>query len=166
MKTVENMINHFSMIPHPEGGWFRRSYQSHDQIDSPNGARPLMTSIFYLLEKEGISRLHLLDADETWYFHGGSPLQLHLFHETRYEACKLGNPIQDKDAHPQYTIPAGTIFGAISTPCLNEAFSFVSCSVSPGFIQTAFSWPNIPDLKRKFKNYSHLIEKLSISVKS
>ncbi len=166
MKSAEAMIEALSLSPHPEGGWFRRSYESSRQIDSACGIRPLGTSILYLLQKGEVSSLHQLDADETWYFHEGAPLDLHLFGDHEYQSLLLGNSTHGLNIHPQVTIPAGTIFGALPIASSDESFSLVSCSVCPGFIDAGFSWAQIPALTQKFKKYSDIIEKLSPPVES
>ena len=164
--SAEEIIDRFSLEPHPEGGWFRRFYESNEVIESPNGFRPAGTSILYLLKKEEVSRLHSLDADETWYFNLGAPLRVHLFSGDDYHSILLGNISDHSDSLAQYTIPAETIFGI--TPCEHskESFSLVSCSVCPGFIDAGFSWPDLSVLQARFKKYSDLIEKLAPPVES
>ena len=166
MITPEQIIERFSLKAHPEGGWYQRTYQSSLEIESPNGSRPVGTSILYLLERGDISRLHSLDADETWYFHLGSPLKLHMFSEDRYHSILLGDISKNADAHPQYTIPAEMIFGAVPCEASKGEYSLVSCSVSPGFIETGFRWSNASSLKEKFPKYLDLIEKMSHSLES
>jgi predicted cupin superfamily sugar epimerase len=166
MKSAEEIIEALSLSPHPEGGWFRRTYESSRQIESACGIRPLGTSILYLLQKGEVSCLHKLDADETWYFHEGAPLDLHLFEDDKYQSLLLGNSAHGLNIHPQVTIPAGTIFGALPIASSNEPFSLVSCSVCPGFIADGFSWAQIPVLTQKFKKHSDIIVKLSPPVES
>ena len=89
--SAEEIIDRFSLEPHPEGGWFRRTYESKELIESPNGFRPAGTSILYLLKKGEVSQLHRLDADETWYFHQGAPLHIHMFSSDDYHSILLVN---------------------------------------------------------------------------
>lgn len=166
MITPEQIIERFSLNAHPEGGWYQRTYQSSLEIESPNGCRPVGTSILYLLKKGDISYLHKLDADETWYFHQGASLKLHMFSEDYYHSILLGDIAKNAEAHPQYTIPAETIFGAVPCEASNGEYSLVSCSVSPGFIETGFRWSNASGLIEKFPKYLDLIEMLSHSVES
>lgn len=166
MKTADQVIEEFSLTPHPEGGWFRRTYESSISLKTIDGRRPFGTAIYYLLKKEELSHLHYLDADETWYFHYGAPIYLHLFREDDYSKLCLGNPIDHPESKPQITIPKGTIFGAIPDQKSNFLFSFLSCSVCPGFWNQGFAWPDVEKLKSKFKKYTELLEKLSISFDS
>ena len=164
--STQEIIERFHLDPHPEGGWFRRTYESKELIESPNGFRPAGTSILYLLNRGEVSRLHSLDADETWYFHQGAPLLLHMFSKNDYHSVQLGDISSHSGSLAQYTIPAETIFGV--TPCKhsNMPFSLVSCSVCPGYIDAGFSWPDPLVLSESFEKYSDLIEKLAPPVES
>ena len=102
--SPEEIIERFSLEPHPEGGWFRRTYESKEVLGSPHGFRPARTSILYMLKKGEVSRLHRLDADETWYFHQGAAMLLHLFSGDEYHSILLGNNSNHSDSFAQYTI--------------------------------------------------------------
>jgi hypothetical protein len=52
-------------------------------------------------------------------------------------------------------------FGAIPNENSKEAYSLVSCSVCPGFQEEGFFWPDIAELRRKFKAHHELLGKLS-----
>ncbi len=67
----EALIEKLNLEAHIEGGYFTRTYQSTIQ----NGARPLMTSIFYMLTSERpIGHFHKNKSDIMHYFHLGSPM--------------------------------------------------------------------------------------------
>ena len=57
MPTVEGLIEKFKMTPHPEGGYYARTYQSEGNISLEclggefTGNRPFSTAIYFLLEK-------------------------------------------------------------------------------------------------------------------
>ncbi len=157
---AEEIIERLSLKPHPEGGWFRRTYESTKQLESTNGPRPMSTSITYLLSKGEVSRLHYLDADETWYFHDGKTVELHLFENNQYRCILLGS-VLERSNFQQFTIPAGTIFGARTNERTIGGWSLMSCSVCPGFILRGFDWADISILKSRFRNYSRLIDQLS-----
>lgn len=61
---------------HPEGGFFRRIYTSPLPHRSPQGERPLCTSIYYLLtQDQPVGRLHRNRSDILHYFLDGGPLE-------------------------------------------------------------------------------------------
>ena len=45
------------------------------------GKRLLYTSIYFLLTSNDVSHFHRLQSDELWYYHGGSPLSVHMIDE-------------------------------------------------------------------------------------
>jgi predicted cupin superfamily sugar epimerase len=59
------------LAPHPEGGWYRRTWTSGVTIETPHGPRASATAILYLLD--GVSRRHRVRSAELWCRHGGSP---------------------------------------------------------------------------------------------
>ncbi len=152
------VIEELRLQPHKEGGWFRRTYESDQTVELSRGNRPCGTSILYLLKKGEVSRLHYLRSDETWYFHSGNPLELHSFSDGEYESAKLGCRLTIGEV-PQVTLPAGTVFGA--NPTGNEEWSLVSCSVSPGFDDADFFWPDLEQLARDFSAQETVLRKLA-----
>jgi len=107
--------------PHPEGGWFRRTWTAPVTVD---GERPAASAIYYLLMPGERSLAHVVDADELWLWHGPGTLTL-LVGDERH---MLG-PDQ-----PQVLVPAGTRQAAEP----GDADVLVSCLVSPGFVWEGF----------------------------
>ncbi|SEP09251.1 cupin domain-containing protein [Trujillonella endophytica] len=102
--------------PHPEGGWFRRTWASPAALD---GGRPAATAILFLLAPGERSAPHAVDADELWLWHGPGTLTLRVGADT----VLLGPD------RPQALVPAGVEQAA--EPGADEVL--VSCVVSPGF---------------------------------
>ncbi|MBA1331613.1 cupin, partial [Candidatus Endoriftia persephone str. Guaymas] len=75
MKKQE-IIDALGLEPHLEGGYFRRSYQSAGEIQTPNGPRHRLTSIYYLLTDDApVGHLHRNRSNILHYFHAGAPLR-------------------------------------------------------------------------------------------
>ena len=80
----EELIAHFALAPHPEGGFYRRTYCSSGTIPQAAlssgfaGPRPFGTAILFLLREGDYSRLHRIRQDEIWHFYLGGPLRLAL----------------------------------------------------------------------------------------
>ena len=87
---------------------------------------------------------------------------IHLFKSNKYSSVVLGQCSINPDFIAQFTIPAGTIFGAIPLKSAPEQFSLVSCSVTPGFTEGGFFWPDPDELRKNFKKQSGLLEKFGI----
>jgi predicted cupin superfamily sugar epimerase len=123
------VIEKLNLKPHPEGGWYREIYRSSDGVRTARGARSAITAIYYLLERNQISRWHVLEADEIWHFYEGSPLELLAYDpETRaLVRCMLGNT---RDDHERVAVIRKGVWQAARSP---GDFSLVGCNVGPGF---------------------------------
>ena len=152
-----SIINHFNLTPHPEGGWFRRTYTCTDPVSLKRGDRNCASSILYFLKKGEKSCLHYLDSDEIWYFHFGSPVKLHLFSETDYSSVTLGHSWSN-DEIVQYVVKKGIVFGA---ELIEHDSALLSCSVSPGYVDEDFHWPSLSLLSSKFPEQKEIIKHLA-----
>lgn len=115
--------------PHPEGGWYRRTWTSTVPVETPNGMRPAATCIHYLLQPDEHSDWHVVTSDELWLWHGPGTLELRLGGDadTPGDGATV---VLGKDAAAQAIVPAGTWQSA--RPGSAEEV-LVSCIVSPGF---------------------------------
>lgn len=134
MKKIERaqkIIEHYSLTEHPEGGYYRRVYQSDKITETPSGTRFLQTSIYYLLIGTQKSALHRLKSDEIWFWHEGSSVKIYCISPSgeKYNLL-LGTDFTKKQA-AQRIIPSGTWFSA--EPENKKSYAFVSSTVSPGF---------------------------------
>jgi predicted cupin superfamily sugar epimerase len=71
MRSGESLISALDLAPHPEGGWYRRTWVA----EAPDGARPIGSAILYLLLEGEESAPHRIDATEIWHFYAGDPLE-------------------------------------------------------------------------------------------
>jgi len=74
MGPGESLIAALGLSPHPEGGWYRRTWESPVTLEG----RPIGSAILYLLLAGERSAPHRIDATEIWHFYTGSPLTLTL----------------------------------------------------------------------------------------
>jgi len=60
--------------PNLEGGYYRQTYESEATVETPDGRRPLLNSIFYLLTAESpLGHLHRNRSAITHFHHHGGP---------------------------------------------------------------------------------------------
>jgi len=124
--TADEIIAHFSLSPHPEGGWYRQTWMA----EAKKGERPAGTAILFLLKAGENSHWHRVDADEIWHYHAGAALELR-------QAASSTGPAQRSvlgadlalGQSPQIIIPAGHWQAARTT----GDWTLVGCTVSPGF---------------------------------
>jgi uncharacterized protein len=122
---------------HPEGGYYRRTYESVEQLPGASlpvrfsGDRPMATAIYYLLEGHDFSALHRIKSDEIWSFHAGSPLRLTVLDlGGRLYELLLGSAPEAGQSFQQ-VVRAGCWFGAEVVDA--SSYSLVGCVVAPGF---------------------------------
>lgn len=113
------------LVPHPEGGWYRRTWVSDHMVDTQRGQRDAASAIHYLLPDGQDSRWHVVASDEMWLWHGPGLLELWL--EPAPEPRLLGGP-EWQDTEQQIVVPAGTWQRAHA-----RGDVLVSCVVCPGF---------------------------------
>ena len=161
-------ISKLGLEPHPEGGYFKRTFESQEQITDQEltvdfeGKRMLYTSIYFLLTSNDVSHFHRLQSDELWYYHAGSPLSVHMIDENgEYTEHKLGLDLENGEV-PQVLVPKNTIFG--SSVKDRETFSLVGCMVSPGFEYQDFELFTQEELLLKYPQHKEIIMKIAYEV--
>ncbi len=164
MLTSQSIIEHYGLLAHPEGGWFKETYRSKETINQnalPErfyGNREFSTAIYFLLEKGNFSAFHKIKSDECWHFYAGDALEIFLLHDNELlEIIRLGNNIANGETF-QYVVPANVWFA--SRPAMGSDFSFVGCTVAPAFDFKDFELAEKENLKTRFPKYKDLIEGL------
>jgi hypothetical protein len=127
VRPGEHYIAELGLEPHPEGGWYRRTWAAAAEA----GARPAGSAIYYLLLEGEVSAWHRIDATEIWHFYEGDPLELRRqWDDGRSDTQVLGPEVQ-AGQRPQAVVEKGvwqtarplgryTLVGATVTP----AFTF------------------------------------------
>ncbi len=164
MISAEKLVNYFEMLPHPEGGYYKETYRS-DELLARNalperfvGDRVFSTAIYFLLEKGNFSGFHKIQSDECWHFYAGQTLLIYVLHHNgSLEIIKLGNNLLNGEVF-QAVVPAGCWFA--SEPAPNSEFSFVGCTVAPGFDFADFELAKADELVKEFPEHETLIQRL------
>jgi predicted cupin superfamily sugar epimerase len=162
--TAKKLVEEYALVPHPEGGYYKENYRSLEKI-SANGLperfseeRCLSTAIYFLLEKGNFSAFHRIKSDECWHFYAGSALLIYVLSpDGRLEIISLGNNWL-KGEQFQAIVPAACWFA--SEPAEGTAFSFVGCTVAPGFDFIDFELAEKAVLSEQFPQHKQLINRL------
>lgn len=156
--TAAYYVEQLGMLPHPEGGYFRQTYLSPLNVQTPRGERPVSTAIYYLLEQGDYSAFHTLKSDECWHFYAGGPLLLHIIYPSGEYACITLNGQLEQGGRLQYVVPAHTWFAAEPAP--GSTFSLAGCTVSPGFVFDDFELARKASLSAAYPSHAKLISRL------
>ncbi|MCK5219912.1 cupin domain-containing protein [bacterium] len=165
MKDTNYWVEKLNLQPHPEGGFFRETYRSHEIIPQAalpkrfSGDRVFSTSIYFLLSKDNFSAFHRIKQDELWHFYDGTSLTIHIISlDGSYSTAKLGKNI-DEGEIPQVVVTAGCFFAAETND--KESFSLTGCTVAPGFDFADFEMPNRDKLIELFPQHGEIIKKFA-----
>ena len=130
MRPGETLIAALGLAPHPEGGWFRRTWEA----PSAAGERPAGSAIYYLLLAGEVSAPHRIDATELWHFYAGDPLELRReWPDGRCDVCVVGPDVAAGHV-PQLVVEAGVWQSARPL----GRFALVGATVTPAFLFEGF----------------------------
>jgi uncharacterized protein len=126
---ARDLVEKLALQSHPEGGWYREIYRARGRVQAARGARSALTTIYYLLEQQQLSRWHVVESDEVWHFYAGAPLELLEYDPStgRLKQHVLGDVRQGHESVA--VIPPGAWQAARS----RGDYSLVGCTVGPGF---------------------------------
>ena len=128
MTSRPTLAEELDLEPHPEGGWYRQTWVSPENVSLSGGrVRPTATLIYFLLQAGESSAWHRVSSDEIWLGHVGQVrLQLGGDGDVPAEETEIVVGTTDR---LQALVPAGTWQRTV--PGTDDAL--VSCLVSPGF---------------------------------
>ena len=132
--TANYWIEKLKLQPHPEGGYYKRFYESteiHNCSDG-RGFRPCLTSIWFLIPKGVKTKFHKIKSDELWFFHSGNPLNIVFFND-KNSSKQLILSNKAIDNHHHTCVMSAGIWFASEALKGDFDYSLVSCAVSPGF---------------------------------
>ena len=130
MRPGESLIAALRLAPHPEGGWYRRTWVA----GAEDGARPAGSAIYYLLLAGEVSAAHRLDATELWHFYAGDPLELRReWPDGRRDLLVLG-PDVGAGQIPQAVVDAGVWQSARPL----GRYALIGATVTPAFTFEGF----------------------------
>lgn len=164
--NVESLVAFYQMKAHPEGGFYKETYRSVSKIVGaalPKGFtkdRAISTAICFLLPVGSFSAFHRIKSDEMWHFYKGCRLHIHVIHpDGHYELMQLGADYLNGESF-QLIVPANSWFA--SEPIGEEsAFSFVGCTVAPGFDFEDFELADADILSQQYPEHEALIRRLT-----
>ena len=161
------LVNHFDLVPHPEGGFYRETYRSAAMLPASlpgsgiNGPRNVSTAILFLLRAGEYSHLHRIRQDEIWHFHLGGALRLALISPAGEASEVRIGPDVLAGEQVQFTVPGGFWFGA--TPAPGVPFTLVGCTVAPGFEFADFELGQRDELLCRFPSAGACVREFTLA---
>ncbi|MDA3646821.1 cupin domain-containing protein [Saccharopolyspora indica] len=125
LETRNRTAEEFDLLPHPSGGWHRRTWTSPQ-----GGSRPVATAGYFLLPPAQRSEWRSVDSDVLWLWHRGGPLVL-LLGGDGPEPAEPEQRVLGAGAgqSPQLVVPGGVWYRAQAAATVE---TLVSCVASPG----------------------------------
>lgn len=164
MLTAQQLISQYQLQAHPEGGFYTETYRSKEEVTQNSlparfpGSRVFSTAICFLLQQEDFSAFHRIKSDECWHFYAGGALNIYIIDlNGGITIVRLGNNPANGELF-QYVVPAGFWFA--SQPAPGSIFSFVGCTVAPGFDFADFEMADEASLCKEFPSHESIIKKL------
>lgn len=162
-QSPEQLISYYQLLPHPEGGYYKETYRSGAVIDTGSnefpGARSYSTAIYFLLQQQDFSAFHRIKSDEIWHFYAGGPLLIHVIDPAgNLTTIRLGRNADAGETF-QAVVPAGCWFA--SELVAGAGFTFVGCTVAPGFDFSDFELAEKEKLSVLFPRHSDIILRLT-----
>ena len=164
MSRIDQLIKHYKLQPHPEGGWYCQTYKSNEQVAADalpkrfGASRAFSTAIYFLLERGNFSAFHRIKSDECWHFYTGDPLHIYIIQQNgELKTISLGND-PGKEQTFQCVVPANCWFA--SRPAPGSEYCFVGCTVSPGFEFEDFELADAGTLSNQYPQHATVIKEL------
>ena len=165
--TADEVKKILGLVKHPrEGGWYVRTWESEEFVAAScfeegryEGARRTSTAIYYLLEPETFSEMHVLKSDEIFHHYmGGAVEMLQLFDDGRSERIVIGKDLEAGE-RPQHVVRAGVWQG--SRLLRSEGWALLGCTVSPGFEFVDYEDASAEELVAKWPGEAEMIRWLT-----
>lgn len=184
MSGAAELIDALGLVAHPEGGHYRETHRSADQVRRADGQeRSAITSIYYLLQPGEYSAWHRIDADEIWNHHAGLGMDVHVLGPAGLVTWRLGDPRERPGAVFQVVVPAGCWFAAelandgadgaewagsnrsaivqaAGAYADANAYALAGCTVAPGFEFAHFELADASILTQAYPDHAALIRRL------
>jgi uncharacterized protein len=165
--TADEVKEILGLVKHPrEGGWYVRTWESEELVAAScfedgryDGSRRTSTAIYYLLEPETFSEMHVLKSDEIFHHYmGGAVEMLQLFEDGNSSRVVIGKDLEAGE-RPQCVVRTGVWQG--SRLLKAEGWALLGCTVSPGFEFEDYEDASAEELVAKWPGEAEMIRALT-----
>ncbi len=158
---AEEIITQLGLVPLPrEGGFFRQNWLSPHRL--ANG-RAAGSGIWFMLTPGNFSALHRLQAEESWCFFEGDPVE-HVQLDPADGLARvqvLGTDLPSNHRQ-ELLVPGGVWQGARIMDCAQpRGWALMGCTLRPAWDELEFELGHYTDLAREFPEASAWIRALT-----
>lgn len=162
--SISELVNKLGLEAHIEGGYFRQTFKSANGhvIETENGNRVTMTSIYYLLTADSpIGHFHKNTSDIMHYFHAGDPITYYLIYpDGRLETKVLGSDVMAGQTF-QFIVEGGVWKASSITTSGVYGYGLIGEAVAPGFEYEDMELGKPHELLKQFPQHDKLINRMS-----
>ena len=159
---ADDLIKTLNLVPLPLGGLYAESLRAATTVKPLDGSgrevRDAYSVIYLLLRGSDINAWHKMKSGETYFFHKGSHLILHLiFEDGRYERKTIGDPTVDCEARFHRHVPKNVWFALELED--KTTYCVFSEAAGPGFDYKDMEIGEREHLIKDFPQHKDVIEK-------
>lgn len=162
---IERIVTRLGLEPHPEGGWYRRTWRSDEGIDAPalppryGAPRILGSAILYLISRDSPSRFHRVRSDELLHHYAGdAAVSWRLLEGGGRASFMLGRDLEGGQI-PQLHVPRGCWQATEIAP--GGRWALLGATVVPGFEFEDFELGVRAELERGWPDHRELLARLA-----
>lgn len=145
--TAETIIQKLDLAPHPEGGFYKRTFVSETNSFS---------SILFLLVNGNFSAFHQIKSDEQWNWYYGDAI---VIHEIDMNGNYYQTVLSEEKVNFQYVVKGGNWF---ASECIGEhGYALCGCTVIPAFRFEDFILGERDKLIEQFPQHTELIKRMT-----
>lgn len=165
IKMADELIKKLNLVPLPIGGFYAESMHAKTTVkpldNSGREVRDAYSVIYLLLRGSDINAWHKMKSEETYFYHKGSHIILHMIAEDgKYETKIIGDPLLDPKAHFHYHVPKNVWFALELED--KTGFCVFSEAAGPGFEYEDFEGGEREKMLRLFPQHKEVIEKFCL----
>lgn len=158
--NATEVIQLMKLEPLPgEGGFFKRTYCSKQNVIYGGESKPIVSAIYYLITPEDFSAFHKLKRDEIFHFYAGDSVEFVQISDGNLKNISFGNDIANGD-HPQVVVEGG-VWQALRIAIPKLGWALIGTTVSPAFEFEDFLIGERKELLIEFPNLKETIMKFT-----
>lgn len=162
---ADELIKSLNLVPLPLGGFYAESMHARTTVKPLDGSgrevRDAYSVIYLLLRGSDINAWHKMKSEETYFYHKGSSIALHMItEEGKYENKIIGDPMRDGKASFHCHVPKNMWF---ALELLDKtSYCVFSEAAGPGFEYEDCEVGEKAKMLAMFPQHKEIVEKFCL----